>query len=222
MGQRHQVFIRVKNPIKMKYASYLKPDEIKRAKAMFGSGETTILVFHHQWLYGRSPIVKIQEIFEVTEPDEIAEYSNPFGGSYQFDTLDEYIKAVTTMISLSFSRLSPRGIGLERYHFLNEDEPYMREFYDRGDNNDGISIIDTIERKYCLMNIHSSVDKEDNSIYRFDPYTPISGADYVNAYYPKGGKRENAKVCKGLTKFGLLNHKELKKLFPKIEKYLVG
>lgn len=221
MGQRHQVFVRVKNPIKMKYAKFLSKEELKRGKAIFGTGETTILAFHHQWLYGRSAIVKIQEIFEITDLERIADYSNPFGECFQLDTIDEYINSATAMISFSFSKLSPRGIGIENYHFLNESEPYMREFYDRGDNNDGISIIDTIERKYCLMNIHSSVDKKSNDIYRFEPYMPISGADYVNAYYPNE-KRENNQISKGLKSFGLLTNKEVKKLFPKLEKYLVG
>jgi hypothetical protein len=49
MGQRHQIFIKVNNPLKLKRV-YADDTDKKLARKMFGSGKHTILAIHHQWL----------------------------------------------------------------------------------------------------------------------------------------------------------------------------
>jgi hypothetical protein len=53
MGQRSQTFIRINNPMKQKeYVDMLNDEEVIIGHKVFGKGKTTILPFHHQWLYG--------------------------------------------------------------------------------------------------------------------------------------------------------------------------
>jgi hypothetical protein len=79
MGQRHQLFILVNNPVKLE-RNYANDTDKKLARKMFGSGKHTILAIHHQWLYGRSAIYNINHIFNITE--NMNEYNNPFSDGY--------------------------------------------------------------------------------------------------------------------------------------------
>lgn len=49
MGQRHQIFIKVANPVK----SFYPHDITDKMKKLFGTKDYTILPFHNQWLFGR-------------------------------------------------------------------------------------------------------------------------------------------------------------------------
>jgi hypothetical protein len=101
----------------------------------------------------------------------------------------------------------------------------MSERFDMGDNNDGITIIDTINNKYCFMNIFTYPDSFNrpnlNDVRGLPSMTPVDAETYVRAYYPKdvSSTREN-EVIEGLIKefegFELLTEKELKKDFPKV------
>lgn len=215
MGQRHQIFIKTLNPLKLK-RSYLNDEEKKEAKKIFGSGKYTVLAFHHQWLYGYSAAVNISNVMTITNPDLIAEFQNPFDESYMVNSLEEYINTIKTMVQMQFNPIHPRGIGIERIHFLNKDEPEMRHYFDAGDNNDGISIIDTIERKYCLMNISSYSPEDADGIYSLKQFEPVNADAYVNAYYPKS-KVKNKRYTKALSKFAILTTSEVKKIFPKMK-----
>ena len=223
MGQRHQIFIKVNNPLKSKRV-YANDTDKKLARKMFGSGKHTILAIHHQWMYGRSAVFNIKHILNLTET--MNEYTNPFADDYSFDSLDEYIKHVMMLLQVQTNPLHPRGVGIERMHFLNsdciEDGKYdsrwdMRLNFTMGDNNDGISIIDTIERKYCLMNI-SSYDAEYTDVHRLQSMLPYDANDYVHCYYPNSEDvRDNILCCNQLKKYPILNLKEIQKMFPKMQ-----
>ena len=228
MGQRHQIFIKVNNPLKLK-RNYATDTDKKLARKMFGSGKHTIIAIHHQWLYGRSAVYNIKHILNLTE--NMNEYTNPFSEGYSFCSLEEYIKDVMTLLQVQTNPLHPRGTGIERMIFLNsecidENGKYdskwdIRLNFTYGDNNDGISIIDTIERKYCLMNI-SSYDAEYNSVNRLQSMLPYSADDYVNCYYSESEHvRDNILCCNQLKRFPILNLKEIQKMFPKMNLELV-
>lgn len=225
MGQRHQLFLKVNNPLKSK-RNYFTESDKKKARKMFGSGKYTIIALHHQWLYGRSAVCMVNHIFSITNPKTMNDYNNPFGENYSFETLDMYINHLMMMIQVQSNPTFPRGTGIERMHFLNsecidENDKYTSEWdmrlnFTDGDNNDGVSIIDTIERKYCLMNI-SYHEKNSNCVYSLPSMTPCSAEDYVNAYYSeKEHLVDNIKYCIPFKHYEVLTINEIDKMFPKM------
>ena len=75
MGQRSQTFIRIKNPMKQsEYVDMLNDDEVKIGHKIFGKANTTILPFHHQWLYGMTFVGIAHRILR----EATKNYSNPF------------------------------------------------------------------------------------------------------------------------------------------------
>ena len=129
--------------------------------------------------------------------------------------------------------------------FLNDNEPEMREHFDIGDNNDGITIIDAVQNKYCFMNIHNCDMETEISNRASDlPYLkPSTGKAFVEAYNPIKGKalkesyygkiafekgqkefkkfvRETKEVNNSLvdrlSKFKVLTESEIKKMFNKV------
>jgi len=247
MGQRHQFFIKVLNPVKNDNLR-LKDKDLKDAKKMFGNGKYTILAFHHQWLYGRSAVANILNVLHFTDAETLSTYGSPFGESFSTygSPLEEYIKAVTQIISTQACSLHPRGLGIESNIFLNEEDPDMRHYFNQGDNNDGITIIDTITRKYCMMNIYDYDDDDDGvSIYSLPSLKPVSCRDYMKVYYPEIAKNIGSFYTEGKTDIeiqelvdknikdnielenavmkatkGILTEKELSKMFPKFYKEL--
>ena len=223
MGQRSQIFIKVRNPLKME-RNYLSKEEKSKARKIFGSGKYTIIALHHQWLYGRSAVFNIKHILDITE--NMNDYSNPFADDYSFNKLDDYIKDVMMLLQVQTNPLHPRGTGIERMTFLNDEcldengkygnECDIRLNFTFGDNNDGISIIDTIERKYCLINIFSQ-DIGENGSSGLPSMLPSSAEDYVHCYYPNQDQvRDNIICCNQLKKYDILTLKEVSKLFPKM------
>jgi hypothetical protein len=154
------------------------------------------------------------------------EYNNPFSDGYAFESLESYIKDVMMLLQVQINPKHPRGTGIERMIFLNseciENGKYdsrwdMRLDFTMGDNNDGISIIDIIERKYCLMNICEQ-EVGSNNVYELSKLEPSSAIQYVNAYYSNiDDLEENAYCNELLKKYPILNLKEIQKMFPKMK-----
>lgn len=195
MGQRHQIFLKIYNPVKNERL-FNGHGELKKARKAFGDGIYTVIALHHQWLYGHSAAVNILNMVLYTNLETASDYNNPFAKDYigvhnEPDTLKEYINDVMNMLTIQVSPLHPRGIGFERMLFLNEMEPEMREYCNIGDNNDGITIIDTITRKYCMMNIYDTDENEVNGIYSLPKLLPVSAREYMKAYYPEDVKYLN-------------------------------
>lgn len=225
MGQRHQLFLKVNNPYKNK-RNYSSNDDKKLMRKIFGSGKHTIIALHHQWLYGRSAVGVINHILNITNPDTMNEYNNPFGESYMIESLEKYITDIMMLLQVQTNPKFPRGVGIERMTFLNsecidDNGKYdsrwdMRLDFTMGDNNDGVSIIDTIERKYCLMNIFSQ-EIGDTSVSNLPTMIPCSAEDYVDSYYPQEEHiRDNILCCLPLKHYGILTLKEVSKMFPKM------
>ena len=63
--------------------------------------------------------------------------------------------------------------GYNHAMFLNFKNTQMRHYFDRFQNDDGIFIIDTLECKYCFIDIST-----------IETYTPTDAATYYNHYHP--------------------------------------
>jgi hypothetical protein len=229
MGQRHQIFIKINNPVKSD-RNYLSKEDKSKMRKIFGAAKYTVIALHHQWLYGRSAIENAKHIIGITDINTMNNYTNPFhpDSLTMYNSLDDYIRDIMSMFQVQSNPDHPRGTGIEKMHFLNtdcleDDGSYkdrwdMRKYFDRGDNNDGITIIDSIERKYCFMNICEGDYDYGESVESLEAYKPVSAIDYVTAYYPKPkDKDENITVCDTLYHYygmDVLTPKEVAKIFP--------
>lgn len=229
MGQRHQIFLKIYNPVKSSN-NKLKGEELSKAKKMFGTSTYTILALHHQWLYGQSAVVNVKNMLDITRESENS-YHNPFTKDFVMYSIDEFIEKAMMMLQVQPNPLHPRGIGIERLIFLNKecfdcDGKYvpswdMREDFTLGDNNDGITIVDTISRKYCMINIFTydvsdKLEEDYTGIYNLPSMTPCSAMEYAEAYYPD--EESNKEICDLLSENKVLTLEEVKKLFPKCYK----
>lgn len=254
MGQRHQIFIKTINP----YHSAWDAKEKAKLKKMFGTNKTTVLSFHNQWLYGRSALMSALNVLEfnegITKKDRMDEnsfntnYNSPFTAKgvqslVSYKGFSHYMEVTKAILNLITEENEFRGKGWLGSWLLNEEEPNMREMFTHGDNNDGITIIDAIENKYCFMNIYEQEYEEDDfSVIRLPSLKPCSGKEYVEAYNPskkalarksyygeqalKKGEKEfdefvkktrkvNNALSKKLSKFKVLTEKELRAMFKK-------
>jgi hypothetical protein len=248
MGQRHQIFINTLNGAKVIATDQKKKIDTKR-KEEFGDNDTTVLAYHHQWLYGFSAVIQALHVLEFNR--DANDYNSPFkdsgiryGGIISRDDVDAWVNSVTGLLSVFSHHLhryvGTGRIGIERLHYLNKDESEMRENFDNGDNNDGITIIDTVSGKYCFMMLYE-YQCEDKGL---EPYRILSAADYVrNFYYPtdpekwsdydkeqfpgkkmeaevKRRKRILARIEKEYKDFPVLTAEELVKIWPNYSAHL--
>jgi len=236
MGQRQQIFIRIENPTKKEeflenVFPYGKNEkDVRLLKAVFGEKDTTILPFHHQWLYGLTSVAMLSKILNIIK-NASGEF-NPFSKDFikpQYDPkgnglIKGFIETVTHLINFQDSQkvaeLTGR-YGLESFYFLtldSFDEDYNREKdmcnpaedCSCVDNNDGIIIIDAITNKYAYVNLGFG----DSTILTLPELRPITALDYVKAYYED--EKEIFDLTKELTdNFDVLTIEELKEIFPK-------
>ena len=250
MGQRHQIFIRVANPAKFAY-----PEQKAELEKEFGKGDTTVLVFHNQWLYGRSAlsnalnVLKFAAQFSVQEKttkDGDGGYSNPmspkFINSYLFGGAEKWVNTIAFIMNFNPVSTSWRNAGVDTSIYIGKSDIEIRNDFTRGDNNDGITIIDTINNKYCFMNIFDfEFEPEVAGIYSLPVLQPLDARRYVAAYYGETiatceashiediptleGKEKvvnqhakiNAKLANKFKKFEVLTIPEIKEIFPKFK-----
>jgi hypothetical protein len=251
MGQRHQCFIHVANPVKKFYdqlglrdkaawngrlKEYIEHTLRKKAQVKsYGLKETTVLAYHHQWLYGRSALLAALNVLEFSKNAD--KDSNPMldnSHAYNSTTISDVASFVTSLLGIFNGPLAQYArCGYERFLLFNEYEcEYMREDFTRGDNNDGIFIVDAIAGKYCFMDVHKRHDD-------IEPMVPLSAKEYVESYYPtrinddlkyqterykttaeeqiKENSRINSKFLKRFEKFEVLTADEIVKIFPKMK-----
>lgn len=248
MGQRHQQFIRTLNPVKYGY--------FPEGFDMFSRrNKYVILPFHNQWLYGRSAPLSALRVLEHamhvpeenrTGKNEYGRHTSPFGtNSRKLDNFDSYISAVECIIN--YTPKSEYGVtvpGFGGSWFLDrtdrEEYEEMSSDFTMGDNNDGITIIDIPNLKYCFMNISSYSEEEVSEDVNDLPYLePVGALEYMNAYYPidadkfsgysksnntrEGLKKQaeknaelNNKIARRFEAFKVLTQREVRKMFPKV------
>jgi len=241
MGQRHQQFIIVPNP--KKHIS--NSDDFTLFN---GRKKNVVLPLHNQWLYGRSTLILALNVLEHTNSltkEEKTEYvmsgngNTPFsvnGISNKFDTFKCYISSIEAMVNLIKEKHDSVNMGFHNSFFLGDEYKGMSENFTLGDNNDGITIIDTINNKYCFMNIYGDYGGElALSAMDLPSMQPMSAKDYVRAYYPEDKNLfpshideseidgrvayniiENKKLIDRFEDFDVLTESEIKKTFPKV------
>jgi hypothetical protein len=214
MGQRHQLFICLENKENMNKASHIES---------FGDGAKTVYAYHHQWLYGVSAGINLLKVLTFAKnASKQPDYQNIFRAKdLSISTNFATAKALENLMGFD----TESGI-YSRFGLLNtpEDayENYMREEFDRGDNNDGITIIDTIKQKYCFM----ALEDGDYAMRSLDAYKPMSAEEYMRAYYPVGREewadKEIPKLVKKLKGFEVMTNVEVAEWFPKMADKLYG
>ena len=252
MGQRHQLYLIIHNPLKNEEALKEITDfdnegkQLAHARKVFGNKKISVLPFHHQWLFGLTAAAVCSNIMkEVLRSNSSKhmfskEFSRiPHGRNSQTDRIDAFIKMFETVINCQFDTdfadLGAR-YGVEDA-FSISGEGCENDFRN-GDNNDGITIIDTINKKYCFMNNGCGDSKMD----KLPELIPVSAEQYVEIYYATTKKylseyyledvcgndakkikellEENKEVVaftkKAFANFTLLSLDEVKKLFPKV------
>jgi hypothetical protein len=252
MGQRHQTFIKVANPIKHVY----KEKVTAQMKKVFGTEETTILPFHNQWLYGRTALTHALNILthasqlereqKIGDTKSWSSYSNPFGVNFlkqKFDTADKWLRTIEFVMNYIPKNTEFNEAGFLGSFYIGEEDYGIQNDFRMGDNNDGITIIDAIENKYCFMNINDYKTDDELCHSASDlPYMlPCSAHDYVKCYYGEtvkaisdyhlkegvenglthrqtatSNKKENSVLVKQFADFTLLTPHDLAVMFPMI------
>lgn len=258
MGQRHQIIIQTENP---KSDSRGLSSPFKKA---LGRRKVANFAFHNQWLFARSALICASNVLDMAALMTLdgSDYHNPLSkdrartGRYG----DEGLLAWTKEMAFVHGFIPPskntefRGAGMAgtRSIFTEciEDGKYQEGFdnakyFDIGDNNDGITIIDAINRKYCFMNIssYSYADEGDlNQDVNDLPYLkPVSGQEYLNVYCPESvgamskctkkegnpiasarkNKEQNVPIIAMLANYEVLTVAELCRMFPAMADKLV-
>ena len=112
MGQRLQCYIQVHNPLNNKeLVENLKEKEIKHAYAIFGKKKTSVLAFHHQWLYGMTAAAIcaniMREVVKSDNPHHILSKdldSLPYPKTWDKDTdnVDGYFEVIQALLFVQF------------------------------------------------------------------------------------------------------------------------
>jgi hypothetical protein len=254
MGQRQQIFVFMTNPAKNLQAS---PAEKKELEKEFGTKDTTILAFHNQWLYGRSSLQSCLGLLnfgaQFTKEAKTSDkapggYSSPItikGQNYK--TKDHIISSIEFILNYRPKKTAWSDAGVGESFYIGKEDERIRENFTMGDNNDGITIIDLIENKYCFMNIYEQDKETTHGIYSLPELKPVDARAYVSAYYgetiettnpyyfgdhdrskiTKTIKEQqtivnhnikiNNKAVKGFDKFQVLTLKEISAMFPKMK-----
>lgn len=248
MGQRLQAYIHTWNPARLMRENYKAQgkkywkgnveeqkgvlEKIEKFELAFGKGKTTVLAFHHQWLYGRSALLAASNVLEFIRCSNQDNNLFSYKINQEAESLPTTVKTILSMFTNKLAFAIGR-FGIEHFHLLNFTEAEIRHDFTLGDNNDGIFIIDTIGHKYCFMNIGTG----DSTISKLPVMTPQTANEYVMAYYPEcltdtvmndssdinkmeceviQNKRMNKLFLRSFQNVGLLSEVELVKIFPKV------
>lgn len=245
MGQRSQVFLYCINPcngLKDQFKSLQKygrdknelellKSKIEKYEQAFGTKPHTVISFHHQWLYGRASLLACSRIIEFNKFCE--KESNPLKSQTEISG-DEYLNFLINLLGIFNSKLAKAigRFGIEHFRLLNFIDPDMRTDCTRGDNNDGIFVIDCMNDSYCFTSVLSG----DATISQLSPMVPVTAGRYVRLYYPEqqtdsntanvpegieeqkayftNNRRMNNLFTKPFNDYRLMTKSELKKLFP--------
>ena len=194
MGQRHQTYLITRNDDKR-----------------------VVLPYHNQWLYGRSAVFNAAKVLQTAK-----KYTSKDQYNYrrlEENQLGEFWRAVQMMQDNSGGEKG--SIGMTFFHYEGIDFPIMKDFIDRGDNNDGITIIDIDNLKYCFMAFSGiEADKQ------IPNYAPVDAHTYLDAYYPGWKTYKGTDISEDclhalelMKDFKVLTLAELRKLFPLQEEF---
>lgn len=194
MGQRSQILVQIPNPVEDLYFS--DKAEQKKAIEILGNGKTTILSYHNQWLFGRSSLQQCLALLEFANnftKKEILKkngdlFDVPFSvsGYMKFNTIERITNAIGTIMNLRPKNTEwlKAGIGESFYIGSHEYDIELREDFTRGDNNDGVIIVDMINKKYCFINPYPKHKYGLKfSVRDLPKCKPFDAHTYVKCYY---------------------------------------
>ncbi|ETW84443.1 hypothetical protein HETIRDRAFT_416134 [Heterobasidion irregulare TC 32-1] len=174
MGQRHQVFV----------VAQVIPKGTPADS--HSQGYQCIVALHHQWCYGRLPLLATRRfltLLRVPENAEIVRWElNEIRANWE--SLDDNENLCPYIASLLVSCWSASLEPHKTYatgtscHLLS---PFMGS--GDGDNNDGITIIDITDCQspaYCFVSVGSM-----ESRVRVPSWRPLTAERYCRAYYPR-------------------------------------
>lgn len=254
MGQRHQIFVKIANPVK-----HLRLDakEKKELEAELGTGEFAILAYHNQWLYGRSAlhsaigVLQFAKQFErekKVDPKSWGAYDCPFtigGMGADFNTIEKITSGIAFVMNFRPKNNGSKDAGFDKSHYIGKEDEGINFDYTIGDNNDGITIIDLVENKYCFMNINGEADEQKYDVMALPNLKPVDAKKYVACYYGETiattnpyyfgnhertlvtmseadqqkivnkNIKDNLKVAKAFNKFEVLTKREINLMFKK-------
>jgi len=210
MGQRSQIYIRIPNIGKMwaeklevestdawsdDISGFVKNNEVyDKWKKMYGIGDTIIVAFHHQWLYGRSFVMVASNLlFAIKNIKSSSDYSNMFhqkfdhsNPNYPIEWMQNYMQNFFDYELSNYTRA-----GIERMTLLNEEhiednDLIYSEDFTNGDNNDGVLLMDFTNDilKYCFININTYGADE-----TFKYLCPVDANAYIKTYYSEDLKK---------------------------------
>lgn len=242
MGQRHQIYVIVKNPLKNDkiYGEIWNENDKKEAKLYFGSKNYSVLPFHNQWLYGATAVSLMASI--MNEALRAKGVNHPFSPDFNnnmpyrtdlhnhksgYGYVEMVGKIVNYQSNIELAEIAGR-FGYEKGFYVGDEYfDYTKNSgikrchkdvqfdFTNGDNNDGVTIIDTINQKYCFINIFNEQDVGREDVHELPPMQPVSWLDYLKAYYP-----DNKEIHEGFKKHlkhlenRVLTKDELMKYFP--------
>jgi len=193
MGQRHQIFVQIANP-----AKFCSKNLKATLEAEYGTGDTTVLAYHNQWLYGRSALqsalglLKFGAIFTKDEKETKKGYNYdlPFSpaamqNNYEIKNFDKIPETIAFILNFKPVKTPWADAGMGTSRYIGKTDEGIREDFTMGDNNDGITIIDLINNKYCFMSIDSYSDRSElgYSANDLEYLQPATARQYVAAYY---------------------------------------
>lgn len=257
MGQRHQIFIKIINPTKFLQGKDYVPTPKEKALMVkqFGTGEFSMLAYHNQWLYGRSALqnalglLKFASQFsKEAKTTSSGGYNVPFtvdGIRQQYNTVAKLTTALGFIMNFRPQSTEWLEAGIGGSFYIGETDEGINFDFTRGDNNDGITIIDLVENKYCFMNEstynYAEPGELNYSVRDLPSLVPVSASEYVKAYYgetiatvnpyyleSRNGKKvdidkvlkgivsTNKKAVKGFENFEVLTLGEVQDMFTKM------
>lgn len=206
MGQRHQVYVFVKDK----------------------KGEPIGAGLYHQWLYGRTAGLQAVRMMEYFKEAKKENYHPLTGGvnTYGLPILNKFLENFYSTIQETGYH-STEGSAIDTANGWEDGVRDPRII----DNNDGVTVFDFTDPKnptYCMMNIHAQDGDRDSA--SLPKWTPVSAERYIRAYYPIGGTayqkehwkpkqfRENekqlAKIFKRVPAHKLMTKERVRELFP--------
>lgn len=207
MGQRSQIYIslpnigkswakRIQIDSKKKWRdnlpAFVKNQEVyEKWKQMYGTKDTIIVAYHHQWLYGRSfSLMASQILFAVKNfHEDTYGYNNILHEKCDIEDPNDVVEWIKNFMQnlYDFELGKYSRIGIEHLTLLNEEHIEERDLiyskdFTIGDNNDGVLVMDfTLKNpKYCFINIGG-----DSTVNKLKLLVPVHVSTYLKAYYPE-------------------------------------
>lgn len=170
-----------------------------------------VVGIHHQWLYGRTALLLLGNVLKFRAK----------GGKFCPFAVDGATYDAAPALAAAYGFDAASGY-FHSTHVLEDGETTDPR---RGDNNDGITILDFRGKKprYCFMNLGEG----DSTIMKAPALEPLSAEQYLRLYYPANEawhesyekarpqiEREIARLLKPLTKVAVMSRADVMAVFP--------